>query len=143
VPTKLPFPSLNTVQESVINNCLRKIAAWWYYHQQTMRVYTARYLTCWYFTQVSGGKKESHTVLCIFFRLSRNLKSFENVSATVQVTWFELNFIHSKSDTVSLICDHSVSWSNIDLQWQQAGKDHVYISPDYNDDLDIKQQHKI
>ena len=41
-------------------------------------------------------------VLIISFHVSRNLKFFENVSATV--TRFELNFIHSKSDTVSLIC---------------------------------------
>ena len=69
------------------------------------------------------------------------MKFFENVLATV--TRFELNFIHSRSDTVSRICDYSVSWSNMDLQWQQAGKDHVYIPPDYNAGLDIKQQHKI
>jgi hypothetical protein len=30
----------------------------------------------------------------------------------------------------------------MDLQWQQAGKDHVYIPPEYNDGLDIEQQHK-
>ena len=59
------------------------------------------------------------------------------------VNRFEMNFIHSKSDTVSLICDQIVSWSIIDLQWQQAGKDHMYIPPEYNDGLDIKQQHKI
>ena len=76
-------------------------------------------------------------VLIISFCISRNLKFFENVSATV--TQFELNFIHSKSVTVSLICDHIVSWSNMDLQWQQAGKDHVCIPPEYNDGLDIKQ----
>ena len=76
-----------------------------------------------------------------FFRVSRNLNFFENVSATV--TRFELNFIHSKSVTVSLICDHIVSWSNMDLQRQLAGEDHVYIPPEYNDGLDIKQQHKI
>ena len=80
-------------------------------------------------------------VLIIFFRVSRNLNFFENVSATV--TRFELNFIHSKSVTVSLICDHIVSWSNMDLQRQLAGEDHVYIPPEYNDGLDIKQQHKI
>jgi hypothetical protein len=38
----------------------------------------------------------------------RNLKKFENVSA-IMATRFDLNFIHSKSDTVSLIFDHSVS----------------------------------
>ena len=27
----------------------------------------------------------------------------------------------------------------MDLQQQQAGKDHVYIPPEYNDGLDIKQ----
>jgi hypothetical protein len=31
----------------------------------------------------------------------------------------------------------------MDLQRQQAGKDHVYIPPEDNDGLDIKQQHKI
>ena len=76
-----------------------------------------------------------------FFRVSRNLKFFENVSA--MVSRFELNFVHSKSVTVTLICDHIVSWSNMDLQQQQAGKDHVYIPPEYNDGLDIEQQHKI
>ena len=76
-----------------------------------------------------------------FFRVSRNLNFFENVSATI--TRFELNFIHSKSVTVSLICYHIVSWSNIDLQWQLAGDDHVYTPPEYNDGLDIKQQHNI
>ena len=35
-----------------------------------------------------------------FFRLSRNLYFFENVSA--MVIRFELNFIHSKSDTVAI-----------------------------------------
>ena len=49
------------------------------------------------------------------------------------VTQFELNFIHSKSDIVSLICAHIVSWSNMDLQRQQAGKDHVYIPTEYID----------
>ena len=76
-----------------------------------------------------------------FFRVSRNLNFFENVSATV--TRFELNFIHSKSVTVSLICDHIVSWSNMNLQRQLAGEDHVYIPPEYNDGLDIKQQQNI
>ena len=85
--------------------------------------------------------KSFRAVLIIFFRVSRNLNSFENVSATV--TRFELNFIHYKSVTVSLICDHIVSWSNMDLQRQLAGEDHVYITPEYNDGLDIKQQHKI
>ena len=66
---------------------------------------------------------------------------FENVSA--MVTRFELNFIHSKSVTVSLICDHIVSWSNIDLQRQLASDDHVYTPPEYNDGLDIKQQQNI
>ena len=80
-------------------------------------------------------------VLIIFFRVSRNLNFFENVSATV--TRFELNFIHSKSVTVSLICDHIVSWSNMNLQRQLAGEDHVYIPPEYNDGLDIKQQQNI
>jgi len=80
-------------------------------------------------------------VLIIFFRVSRNLNFFENVSATV--TRFELNFIHSKSVTVSLICDHIVSWSKMNLQRQQAGEDHVYIPPEYNDGLDIKQQQNI
>ena len=90
---------------------------------------------------MSGRGSRLRAVLIIFFRLSRNLNFFENVSATV--TRFELNFIHSKSVTVSLICDHIVSWSNMDLQRQLAGEDHVYIPPEYNDGLDIKQQHKI
>ncbi len=75
-----------------------------------------------------------------FFSCITEFNFFGNVSA--MVTRFELNFIHSKSVTVSLICDHIVSWSNIDLQRQLAGNDHVYTPPEYNG-LDIKQQHKI
>jgi hypothetical protein len=31
----------------------------------------------------------------------------------------------------------------MDLQWQKAVEDQVYILPEYIDGLDVKQQHKI
>ena len=46
--------------------------------------------------------ENERTAVLISFCISQNLKFFENVSATV--TRFELNFIYSKRDTVSLIC---------------------------------------